>query len=206
MTCTRLEATAGRGKALARRAITAAIAMAAAACAGQSMYGPAISYNYVDSPYSPGEVGYAAGGRDLEVVVRGNPFAARGVSDAALDDAVIDAMDDQPGWLVTNYTTTPGETARGLYRVVWLFGVPANTSIYAICTDRYGAAVDAGGGSMMAAFCRGDKPLSYLGGTLADIETPDDRRFTGLVRIATRQLFPHFDPNKDDRDKNDLLN
>ncbi|MFQ5784844.1 MAG: hypothetical protein ACE5H8_08460 [Alphaproteobacteria bacterium] len=187
------------------RCVAAATLLLVAGCAGPNGgLTTAISYNQVESAYSPGEVGYAADGRDLRVVVRGKPFA--GADRAELEAAVIDGMANQPGWFVTNYTTTPNETARDLYRVVWLFGVTPQTSRYAICGAAPGdfVALEQGGNTVMAGFCRLDQPLTYLGGTLGDVRSLDDPRFRRFVTVATHIVFPRLDPNRDGRSREDL--
>lgn len=161
-----------------------------------------ISYSEIQTPYSPSEVSYAASHRDLRVVVKGNPFPGRTSPEAAAR-AVVAAMGDQPGWFVTRYTLDPGETARGLYKVVWLFGVPANTSIYGIC--RKDAAPAIGKGEVvMAAFCRGERALSYLAGRMGAVDSVDDPGFRRFVRMATRALFPFVDPARDGQPDNNF--
>ena len=197
-------------------AAAAAALLLTTGCAGSGggSGGPAISYSSIESIYSYHEVSYAADGRDLEVVVMGNPFGETGVNDDALGDAVVGAMQGQPGWMVTNFTTTPGETARPLYRVVWLIGVDAGTSLYRLCGPTSGiniAGYNIGGyaptaaeratppkpgNSMIAAFCRRERMMSYLGASIGGITSPDDPRFRELIKTATRQLLPHRDPSQ----------
>ncbi len=117
------------------------------------------------------------------------------MSDEALGDRVIAAMDAQPGWFRTNYTTRPGESARKLYRVSWVFGADGNTSLYTICAGS-GAPAD-GGDVVLAGFCRGDRALSYLMGSLSGVASPEDPRFRNFIRVATRVLLPNRDPNRD---------
>ena len=114
-------------------AAAALLALGGCVGAGGGSGGPMISYSSIEPIYNYQEASYAADGRDLEVVVLSNPFGEAGVSDDALGDAVVGAMQGQPGWMVTNFTTTPGESARPLYRVVWLIGVDAGTSLYRLC-------------------------------------------------------------------------
>ena len=197
-------------------ATAAAALLLTAGCVGSGggSGGPAISYSSIEPIYSYHEVSYAADGRDLEVVVMGNPFAGTGIGDDALGDAVVGAMQGQPGWMVTNFTTTPGETARPLYRVVWIIGVDAGTSLYRLCgptsginiagyniggytpSDAERAAPPKPGNKMFAALCRRERMMSYLGATIGDITSPDDPRFRALIRTATRQLLPHRDPSQ----------
>lgn len=196
-------------------ATAAAALLALGGCVGTGgAGGPVISYSSIESIYSYHEVSYAADGRDLEVVVMGNPFGESGISDDALGDAVVDAMQGLPGWMVTNFTTAPGETARPLYRVVWLIGVDAGTSLYRLCGPTSGisiagynigaytpstagrAAPPKPGNTMIAAFCRRERMMSYLGASIGSIASPDDPRFRELIRTATRQLLPHRDSSQ----------
>lgn len=196
-------------------ATAAAALLALGGCVGTGgSGGPVISYSSIESIYSYHEVSYAADGRDLEVVVMGNPFGESGISDDALGDAVVDAMQGLPGWMVTNFTTAPGETARPLYRVVWLIGVDAGTSLYRLCGPTSGISV-AGynigaytpstaeralppkpGNTMIAAFCRRERMMTYLGASIGGITSPDDPRFRDLIKVATRQLLPHRDSSQ----------
>ena len=175
--------------------------------------GPMISYSSIEPIYNYQEASYAADGRDLEVVVLSNPFGEAGVSDDALGDAVVGAMQGQPGWMVTNFTTTPGESARPLYRVVWLIGVDAGTSLYRLCgptsginiagynvgaytpSDAERAAPPKPGTKVIAAFCRRERMMTYLGASIGGITSPDDPRFREFIKTATRQLLPHRDPS-----------
>ncbi len=174
-----------------------AMAMPAAA------FGQSVNYSHLESIYNPGEVGYAADGRDLKVLVRGNPFASQGVSDEQLARVIVDSMRGTPSCFVANYTTTPNESARELYCVVWLIGVAKNTSIYAICRGVPGdISVDgntegaSAGRTVLAALCRRERIMSYLGGALGNIASVDDPQFKDFIKVATRQLFPRRDPNR----------
>ena len=166
-------------------------------------FGQSISYSRVESIYNPSEVSYAADGRDLKVLVHGNPFASQGVSDEQLAKVVVDSMRGTPSWFVTNYTTTPNETARELYRVVWRIGVAKNASISAICRGVPGdSSVDgntggaSAGRTVLAALCRRERTMSVLGGALGSIASVDDPKFREFIKMATRQLFPRRDPNR----------
>ena len=205
-------------KGLATGAVLAGVLLMATACVTTSLTsGAAISYSELESIYNPGEVGYAAGGRDLRVVVKGNPFAGAGANEAEVANSVVDAMQGLPGWIVTNFTLEPDDSARELYRVVWLVGVPANTSLYAICGASpglfgYGAATveneievpPGAGNNVMAAFCRRGQMMSYMVASLGDIGSTEDPRFRSLVRVATRVLFPQRDPNIDGSNDGDF--
>ncbi len=178
---------------------TAALAIAAGPAAAASV----INYADINSPYSQSEVRYAADGRDLAVVVKGNPFPSGKISGDEAARAVVEAMKGRPGWFVARYTLTPGDSARSLYKVVWLFGVPANTSVYGAC--RKDAEAATGTGSMtMAVFCRGEKALSYVAGTMDPPASPADPAFRRFIGDATRSLFPRIDSDRDGQPDNNF--
>jgi hypothetical protein len=80
--------------------------------------------------YDAGEFGYAAGGRDLRVIIVGNPF---GGDQAAFGRVVTDAMQGRNLGPQTNFTTTPGPSAREIYRVVMVFDPPNGLSADTTC-------------------------------------------------------------------------
>ena len=128
-------------------------------------------------------------------------------------------MQGEPGWLITNFTTESGESARPLYRIVGLIGVDPGASLYRLCGPTSGICVaghDIGGytpsaaeratppkpgGNMIAAFCRRERMLTYLGASMGGITSPDDPRFRALIRNATRQLLPHRDPSQEGQNR-----
>ncbi len=185
----------------ARRRGAVAGAVLALLAAGPAAAASVISYAEINSPYSRTEVSYAADGRDFAVVVKGNPFSAGAVADDEAARAVVAAMKDQPGWFVTRYTLTPGESARPLYKVVWLFGVPAKTSIYGACRKDAKAATGEGEAAI-AVFCRGEKVLSYIAGRMDPVASPTDPAFRRFVGDATRSLFPRIDSDRDGQPDN----
>src|SRR5690606_24953312 len=86
-----------------------------AACAGQST----IYNDLISGAYRPYEYGYGAGRRDLTTIVVGNPFD---VDQAELETRLVAMLNESPTFLQpTNFTTTPGPSARPQYRAVVLF-------------------------------------------------------------------------------------
>lgn len=191
-----------RARRLASRGAVASAILALLAAA-PAMAASVISYADINSPYSQTEVSYAADGRDLAVVVKGNPFSAGAVADAEAARAVVAAMKGQPGWLVTRYTLTPGDSARSLYKIVWLFGVPAKTSIYGACRKNAEPATGKGE-AVMAVFCRGEKALSHIAGRFDPVASPADPTFRQFVRDATRSLLPRIDSSHDGQPRDDI--
>ncbi|MBE9553733.1 MAG: hypothetical protein IMF05_09760, partial [Proteobacteria bacterium] len=78
-----------------------AAALAVAACAAG---GVRLTQQEIAPSYSPGEFAYAGAGRDMRVVVVGNPF---GGDRAVFERAVTDAMQGRHWGQRTNFTTTP---------------------------------------------------------------------------------------------------
>lgn len=179
---------------------TAAMTLAAgflifvAGCADRSYV-----YNAsVTSGYSPTQYNFAAGGRDLETVIEGNPFD---IEKERFDEAVTTALNRFPPVIQpTNFTTTPGENAREGYRAVFRFDVPVAVNSLAMCDrPRDVPVVDTGDTLRVAgAFCRGGRTLSAATGQLDGVEGIDDPRFEALLARVVDALFPLLDPTRDD--------
>lgn len=180
-----------------RKAIALAVLMLTAACATG---GVTLSLQNVHTAYSAGEFAYAGAGRDLRVVIAGDPF---GGDAAAFGAAVTDAMQGQHWGQPTNFTTTPGESARPNYRVVMLFNPPITLNAVRLCEDEPSALpTDATGDGIVlfGAFCLGDKGLTAIRGHIAGAAGPADPAFRSLVGQVTNGLFP---PERDRlRDRN----
>src|SRR5438552_3662173 len=89
-----------------------------------------IDYVHLEPRYRAQEFGYAAGGRDLRADVQGNPFAMpQNEFNAVVTDAMQGAHFGQP----TNFTTTPGDSAREGYRVRLLFNGPDAGNGWILC-------------------------------------------------------------------------
>lgn len=141
--------------------------------------------------YNSGEFGYAAGGRDLRVVIVGNPF---GGDQSALDRSVTNAMQGRNFGQETNFTTTPGPSAREMYRVVIVFDPPIGIGGDTVCsTDPATLPPTAGGGEavvLAAAFCRSERALTSVRGDIGRAAGPEDPAFVALIEQVTRDLFP----------------
>src|ERR687897_333510 len=99
-----------------RIAVLAACALVLlAACAGQST----IYNEMISAAYRPYEYGYGAGRRDLTTVIVGNPFD---IDQAELETRLVAMLNESPTFLQpTNFTTTPGPSARPEFKAVILF-------------------------------------------------------------------------------------
>lgn len=169
-----------------RRFVLAAL-FAAASCAPG---GVRLSLQEISTAYNPGEFAYAGAGRDLRVVVVGNPF---GGDQAAFDKAVTDAMQGQHWGQRTNFTSTPGPDARETYRVVLLFDPPIDFNGSHLCRRSATALPTQSSGGEIAlfgAFCRGKRSLTEIKGQIDGAAGPDDPAFRALVGQVTNGLFP----------------
>ncbi len=154
---------------------------------------------YYLSTYQTSLFGYVAGGRDLRVVVTGNPT---GAPQEAFDQAVVAAMQDKNWGPTTHFTTRPSETVREAYWVSMIFGGDRFIGDYAICRGGAGRDIDprARPVRLQAAFCDRTKPLTSLQVTVDDVASPDDPRLEAMVSAAVIQLFPLYDGTRDDDD------
>lgn len=173
-------------------ALAAALALGACA-AGSGIGGGRIDFVRVETAYSRADFAYAGAGRDLTTEILGNPFV--GVAQAAFDQSVTDAMQGAHFGPRTHFTTAPDETARPVYRVRMLWNGPPGTNGGALCdgTPLAGGGPASGEVRLIAAFCRSDRPATYLSGSVDGVTGPDDPRFIGFIRQVTSQLFPPRD-------------
>ncbi len=165
--------------------------LAVAGCSEQTT----ITKPYLYGRYDMNEVQWGAGGgRDFHVVVRNNPYD---LPKEEVDKAVIDSIQGQITYMITNFTTTPGETARLQYRVEFYFDAPDNISGRTLCnrqlelpppTPKKGRTV------ILGAFCLRDQVVSEARGTIAQAE-PGDERFRAIYSILIRRVLP---PHKRD--------
>jgi hypothetical protein len=189
-----------------------------AACAGSVR----LTQLDVASTYDAGEFAYAAAGRDLHVVIVGNPF---GGDQDAFETAVTDAMQGRHWGQATNFTTTPGDDARLSFRVVLIFDPPpggddARLSFRVVlifdpppgmnaarqCREEALAVQTVPADSQIelsAAFCSGDSARTRIRGRVSGAKGPQDRAFRELVGQVTNGLFPpDRGRNRPDRGRN----
>ena len=144
----------------------------------------------ISPSYKAGEFAYAGAGRDMRVIVVGDPFNA----DAAVfGKAVTDYMQGNHWGPRTNFTTTPGASARSSYRVVMLFDPPKTLVGMRLCREEATAlptARDSNEIVVFAAFCRGNESLTEIKGRIKGATGPEDPVFGDLVAQVTNALFP----------------
>jgi hypothetical protein len=179
-----------------RIAVLVAAGLLLAACAGQS-----IIYNeMISAAYRPYEYGYGAGRRDLTTVIVGNPFD---IDRAELETRLVAMLNESPTFLQpTNFTTTPGPSARPQYRAM-LLSNRALALPNQICRSPESVPVAELGETMRltAVFCRRGGFLSTVTGELEAVDGIDDPRFRRLIRQMVPLLFPPIDPTRDDDDE-----
>ncbi len=164
-----------------------AITLAAAACAAG---GVRLTQQNIAPTYAPGEFAYVAAGRDLRVVVAGNPF---GGDHAAFEGAVTDAMQGRHWGQRTNFTTTPGPSAHARYRVVLLFDPPRSLNGARLCRENPATLPSDSTGEgivLFAAFCRGKRSRTEIKGYISGAAGPGDPAFRELLGQVTNGLFP----------------
>lgn len=178
--------------------LTGIAVMALAACGDQIVQ---VTGQRMTGSYNAGEFGYAAGGRDLRVIVVGNPF---GGDQAAFQRAVTDAMQGRNHGQQTNFTTNPGPSARADYRVVMVFNPPGNLIADKICqSDPASVPTTPGGGTavtLVGVFCRADRSLTQVRGEVDAAAGIDDPVFAALVGQSTQALFPSKRRKRKSRD------
>lgn len=167
----------------------AALALAAVGC-GPIPTPPRgeIAESRIDPGYRYAAVVQASTMAGLPVEVRGS---AAGVSDAALADAVVDAMPNRSIGLATPFQRASSAAPE---RVVWRFGADGGR-IEAVCENAGAPAATAGAKlAVAAAYCRGPQTLTAVRATADDIASPGDPAFGELIAVLTLKLFPQQPP------------
>jgi len=152
-----------------------------------------ISRNRLYGRYDVTEVQWGnGGGRDFTVVVRNNPTTLPGEE---FEQKVVDAIQGQITYMVTNFTTTPGESARRQYRVEFFFDPPdTTTNGFALCDptrDLPETVPRPGVTYVLAAYCLRDRPLSEAFGSSADA-APGTEGFDRLMSQVVRSILPQY--------------
>jgi hypothetical protein len=162
---------------------------AVAACASGG--GVVLTRADMSPTYGSGELGYAAEGGGLRVVIVGEPFE---VERAVFERAVTDAMAGRNWGQAVDFTTNPGPGARDAYRAVMIFNPPTGLIGERVCrtdppevTPRAYREDHLG---LFAVFCRSEGFLTQIEGTVRGATGPDDPLFRELVGQATQALFP----------------
>ncbi len=157
-------------------------------CAGTPMtYDPSYAGIKLDGYYSDG-----LGGRDVRLVVNGNPFGQAGNAFAQQVEANL--QDVQPtGREPTHPKLAPGPSAKTFYSLVWVFDPPPYLVDNAVCSSGPKVQTAPAQGSTVvavAAFCLEDRALSEIFGR-TDASGPADERVKFLEeRMMVALLRP----------------
>ncbi len=171
----------------ARRTCAAVMALVfLAGCVGAT----SISRNRVYGRYDTTEIQWGAGNnRDFQVIVRNNPTES---PKEDFEQAVIDGIQGQITFMNTNFTTTPGDSARLQYRIEFFFNPPDNTNGFVLCdSNREMPQPVARPGTtyVLGALCLRDKPLSEAFGSNQNAP-PGSPEFNALMSQMIRSLLP----------------
>lgn len=159
--------------------------------------------SYVEPTYRPTVFNYAAGGRDLEVQTVGNPYAERGFGNQDFPEFIVASMQGRNLGQPTNFTTTPGETARAEYKVVIAFNPVEPATYRSLCDGEVQSGPTEEKVRVKAAFCQGGRSTGQrvLTGVRAEViagAEPNSPAFQSMMGGITRNLFPLWDADFDD--------
>ena len=132
-------------------------------------------------------------GRDVKVVVIGNPTQ---VAPAAWERTVTDALNG-PGWVPdANFTTAPGDSARGNFHIVVVFNGPATTIGQACAGDVDPATLLPGddAGTILLVLCNETRAVSSVRAWTAPILAPGTPQLRSALAGMLRAALPRYDP------------
>ncbi len=161
--------------------------LATAGCADTAIIGN----TYYDVGYVPGEWS----GNDMPVIVRGGPA---GVPQTELDAAIARDLDGVTFGVPTRFVPAAAGVAPA-YRVVLVFNPPPGVGGSALCSRpeppsaTFGAA-PAARLPLLAAFCRGDRAVTYAEGTIALGDGLESAAFRNGIADFGMALFPPVNP------------
>jgi len=170
------------------RRMAAAALLTLAGCVAAPVYN--VDY---DASYLPGET--SANGRDLVVVVRGNPSD---LPKPEFDRAVTDAM---PGWgFAPNRFTIEGNP-NAAYREIIVFNPPPTAGGPVLCNrplivDAVAQGVQPARVPLVAALCRGDSYIAMAEGSIGAAGGPRGDDFRTGIGLLTAALFPSQNPQR----------
>ncbi|TSD89560.1 hypothetical protein FFK22_006015 [Mycobacterium sp. KBS0706] len=137
--------------------------------------------------YSRVEFSAAADGRDLRTVIQGNPFGTPG-----FDQAVLGIMNRTYVGPKTNFTATPGPTAKRDYFVSVVFNPSPDVTPFALCNAPIPtAAPNPGRITARAAFCITGGEATAVTGYVSNVKGPDDPNFVSMIQHMMLAMFPY---------------
>jgi hypothetical protein len=160
-----------------------------------------ISYGYLDPGYSLGQVVYASEPGAVRTDILGDPF---GVGASRFNDAVTQVMAKSHFGPPVVFTTSPEVKTRASYHVVMAFDAPIGLGGERVCSDASTSDLKEPRPQLVhvvAAFCQGGYPLTYVVGEMRRDQGPDNAQFRNFVSSVTLRLFPAQNPeDRPDRD------
>jgi hypothetical protein len=156
---------------------------------------PLIYNDQLSHAYRPTEYGYGAGRRDFTTVIQGNPFQ---LGEQQFQEQFVALLNrNQPFLQPTHFTTTPGPSARPIYRVVFLFNRQSVLPNQMCRLPLDVPPADLGKTvRVTAVFCRWQGYLSTVTGEI-QVDSIDDPRFESMIGQMILLLFPPVDPTED---------
>ncbi len=130
----------------------------------------------------------ARGEGDIWLIVHGADSVG---SPAAVENAVLAAMQGRPGGVNPRYTLDQGQAGQSTSTVHVVLNGPKAMTGPAICRgERAGSNQDLETTRAALAFCQGERALSSIKGRSPSATGPDDPKFRELLETTARLLFP----------------
>jgi hypothetical protein len=174
------------------------LAMLTACTAGSGTGGVVTTYVDYAPLYKPSLVHWVGEGRDVLVVIYGNPTPA---PPDIWNVAVTDAMNASSWVSGGNFTTTPNGTERGNFYIALIFDATLTTSGKTACRGNVDLAqlapVD-GRTAIVGAFCNNDKVVTTARVTVNAITAPNSPQLQPAINQMLVKLLPRQDPNRPD--------
>ncbi|WP_162912925.1 hypothetical protein [Rhodospirillaceae bacterium SYSU D60014] len=157
-----------------------------------------IHHARTDTSYRVTDLSYVAGRGDMLTEIVGNPF---GSPQPEFEAAVTSYMEGSHFGPRLRFNPTRSDATVEPYRVRMIFNGPRASNGSVVCGGGPAAVEPPKGTSgaigdvrLLAAFCRGSSPLTFLSAELEDISGADDPAFRDFIQLATARLFPPQNP------------
>ena len=170
------------------------IAVATLGVAGCTSAPGTVHHARTDTSYRVTDLSYVAGRGDLLTEIVGNPF---GSPQPAFETAITSYMEGAHFGPRLHFSPTRTDDTVEPYRVRMIFNGPRASNGSAVCggsSDRVEPSGATGEVRLLAAFCRGSSPLTFLSAELEGVTDADDPAFRDFIQLATTRLFPPQNP------------
>ena len=136
---------------------------------------------------------FAAGNRDLQTVIVGNPFSLK---KSEFDNQVTKLMQGNDRGINANFTVAASENMRTGYSAVMMFNPSSGTSLDQMCGDpnKLKSTIRGQQIKVILVFC-GPGPISAGSATLQSASSISDQKFNQLVRDVTFRMTPNEPPD-----------